>query len=169
MLGRIGKAEAGIQGTTTTIAGIGYGLAGAHPVPTAAAIAAADVYSYRNRSRFSSDSRAKLARFGTEAFKILSKPFVQHEVHGRDWAQAQRGTAGDDVLSLVARLLAHAPEPMTRTDILAALPASVQVPHRRQLDRLGLLLHRFPAFHQAVPGRWQLGRSNMQIIAQPRA
>ncbi|MFD3381297.1 MULTISPECIES: PIN domain-containing protein [unclassified Streptomyces] len=173
VLGRIGRAEAGMQGSTTTIFGAGYGLAGAarlaraHPVAATVAVAAAGAYAYRNRSRFSSDTRAKLARFGTEAFKILGEPFVQHEVHGRDWTQAQRGTAGDDVLSQVARLLAGAPEPMKRTDILAALPAAVQEPHRRQMDGLGRLLHRFPAFHQMAPGRWQLGRSNMQVTPAP--
>ncbi|CAL9327075.1 hypothetical protein [Streptomyces sp. SudanB182_2057] len=88
-------------------------------------------------------------------------------MHGRDWAQAQRGTAGDDVLSQVSRLLARTPEPMTRTDILAALPESVQTPHRRQMDGLGRLLHRFPAFHQAEPGRWQLGRANAQVRPRP--
>ncbi|WP_147982863.1 PIN domain-containing protein [Streptomyces sp. gb1(2016)] len=175
VLGRIGKAEAGMQGTTTTLAGAGYGLAGAvrlaraHPVAAGVAVAAAGTYAYLNRSRFSSDAGAKLTRFGTEAFKILGEPFVQHEVHGRDWAQAQRGAAGDDVLSRVARLLAGAPEPMTRTDILTALPAAVQEPHRQQMDGLGRLLHRFPAFHQAAPGRWQLGRANMQVTAPPWA
>ncbi|MFF4709317.1 PIN domain-containing protein [Streptomyces sp. NPDC001288] len=175
VLGRIGRAEAGVQGSTSTIAGAGYGLAGAirlaraHPLAATAAVAAAGAYAYVNRSRFSSDTRAKLARFGTETLKILGEPFIQHEVHGRDWTQAQRGTAGDDVLSQVARLLARAPEPMTRTDILAALPAAVQGPHRRQMDGLGRLLHRFPAFHQAASGRWQLGRTNMQITAPPWA
>ncbi|MFF3166759.1 PIN domain-containing protein [Streptomyces sp. NPDC003273] len=170
VLGRIGKAEAGMHASTTTIVGAGYGLAGAvrpvraHPVAATVALAAASTYAYL-RSRFSSDTRAKLIRLGSEAFKILSEPFLEHEMHGRDWTQAQRGPAGDDVLSQVARRLARAPEPMTRTDILAALPAAVQEPHRRQMDGLGRLLHRFPAFHQAAPGKWQLGRANMQISA----
>ncbi|MFE6398076.1 PIN domain-containing protein [Streptomyces alboflavus] len=175
VLGRIGKAETGMQGSTTMIVGAGYSLAGVvrlarcHPVAAGVAVAAAGTYAYRNRSRFSSNTRAKLARFGTEIFTILSDPFIQHEVHGRDWTQAQRGTAGNDVLSQVARLLARAPAAMTRTDILAALPAALQEPHRRQIDGLGRLLHRFPAFHQAAPGRWQLGRTNMQVNAPPWA
>ncbi|MDQ0577827.1 hypothetical protein QF030_000005 [Streptomyces rishiriensis] len=175
VLGKIGKAEAGMQGSTSALLGTGYTLAGAvrlaraHPVAAGVAVAAAGAYAYRNRSRFTSDTRAALARFGTEAVKVLGEPFVQHEVHGRDWAQAQRGTAGGDVLSQVARMLARAPEPMTRTDILAALPTAVQEPHRRQMNGLGRLLHRFPAFHQAAPGRWQLGRTNMQITAPPWA
>ncbi|MFB7935438.1 hypothetical protein ACFC4C_40755 [Streptomyces sp. NPDC056039] len=90
-------------------------------------------------------------------------------MHGSNWTQAERGTAGDDVLSQVARLLARAPEPMPRTDILSVLPASVQEPHRRQMDELGRLLHRFPAFHQAAPGLWQLGKTDMQVTAPPWA
>ncbi|MES5824894.1 PIN domain-containing protein [Streptomyces sp. RG80] len=168
-LGRIGKAEAGMQGSVGAIVGTGYTLAGAvrlaraHPVAAGVAVAAAGACAYLNRPRFTSDTRAALAGFGTETLKVLAAPFVQHEVHGRRWTQAQRGGAGDDVLSQVARLLARTPEPMTRTDILAALPASVQEPHRRQMNGLGRLLHRFPAFHEAAPGRWQLGRNNMQI------
>ncbi|MGP4013800.1 hypothetical protein [Streptomyces sp. 4N124] len=173
MLGRIGKTETGMQGSTSAILGTGYTLAGAarlaraHPLAAGMVVAAAGAFAYRNRTRFTSDSRATLARLGTEALKILGEPFVQHEVHGRDWTQTARGTDGEDVLSQVARLLARAPEPMTRTDILAALPASVNQPHRRQMDGLGRLLHRFPAFHQTEPGRWQIGRTNAQITAAP--
>ncbi|MET7718634.1 PIN domain-containing protein [Streptomyces sp. NPDC005407] len=172
-LGRIGKAEAGIRGSTTAIVGTGHGLVGAarmaraHPVAAGLVAAAVGFYTYRNRNRLTTDTRATLARFGTEALKILGEPFVQHELHGRDWTQAERGTAGDDELSQVARLLARAPAPMTRTAILAALPRSAQEPHRRQMDGLGRLLHRFPAFHQAEPGRWQVGRINVQITAPP--
>lgn len=173
VLGKIGKAEAGMQGSTGVLLGTGYTVAGAvglmraHPVAAGVTVAAAGVCAYLNRARFTSHTRAALARFGTEAVKVLGEPFVQHEVHGRDWTQAERGTAGDDVLSQVARLLARAPAPMTRTEILAALPQAVQMPHRRQMDGLGRLLHRFPAFHQAAPGRWQLGRANVQVTTRP--
>ncbi|MFF4542152.1 hypothetical protein [Streptomyces aureus] len=70
-------------------------------------------------------------------------------------------------MSQVARLLARAPMPMTRTDILAALPSAVQTPHRRQMDELGRLLHCFPAFHEAEIDRWQIGRTNVQVTAPP--
>ncbi|MEU7406115.1 PIN domain-containing protein [Streptomyces sp. NPDC044948] len=115
VLGRIGKAEAGMQGSTTALLGAGYSLAGvvrlarAHPMVAGMALAAASTFAYLNRTRFSSDTRAKLVRFGTGAFTILGEPFIQHEVHGRNWTLAQRGVAGDDVLSQVARLLARAP------------------------------------------------------------
>jgi hypothetical protein len=168
-LGRIGKAEADMQASGTAFVGTGYGLYGAarlaraYPVAAGIVAAVAGVYAYRNRARFTADTRAKLARLGTEALRILTEPYGQYELHKPGWTQAERGTAGDDVLSQVARLLARAPVPMTRTEILNALPESVQTPHRRQMDGLGRLLHRFPAFHQAEPGRWQLGRTNVQV------
>ncbi|WP_437004007.1 PIN domain-containing protein [Streptomyces sp. enrichment culture] len=170
-VGRIGEAEAAMESNGIAVTGAGYGLYGAarlaraHPVAATVVAAAAGVYAYRNRTRFTADTRAKLARFGTEALKVLTEPYGQYEQHKPVWTQAERGTAGDDVLSQVARLLARSPVPMTRTEILAALPASVQTPHRRQMDGLGRLLHRFPAFHQAEPGRWQLGRANVRIPA----
>lgn len=40
-----------------------------------------------------------------------------------------------------------------------------KTPHRQQMGGLGRLLHRFSAFHQVEPGRWQLGRNNVQISA----
>ncbi|MFC7266153.1 PIN domain-containing protein [Streptomyces lutosisoli] len=172
-LGRIGKAEADMQGSSALVVGTGYGLYGvarlarAHPVAASIAVAAAGVYAYRRRSRFTADTRAKITRFGTEALKVLAEPYDQYEQHKPGWTQVERGTAGDDLLSQVARLLARAPMPMTRTDILAALPTAVQTPHRRQMDGLGRLLHRFPAFHEAELGRWQIGRTNVQVTAPP--
>jgi len=172
-LGRIGKAEAGMQASDTAVMGTGYGLYGAarlaraHPVATGIVAAAVGVHAYRNRARFTGDTRAKFARFGMEALKVLGEPYGQYEQHKPGWTRAERGTAGDDVLSQVARLLARAPVPMTRTEILAALPTSVQTPHRRQMDGLGRLLNRFPAFHEAEPGRWQIGRTNVQVRPRP--
>ncbi|MFD7015338.1 hypothetical protein [Streptomyces sp. NPDC059928] len=56
---------------------------------------------------------------------------------------------------------------MTRTAILAALPTPVPKLHRRQMDGLDRLLHRFPAFHQAEPGKWHISRPDMQITTSP--
>ncbi|WP_445684464.1 hypothetical protein [Streptomyces reticuli] len=55
------------------------------------------------------------------------------------------------------------PEPLTRTAILQKLSSPPAESHPRQMDRLGRLRHRFPAFHQVEPGRWQLGRRNVQV------
>ena len=173
-LGRIGAAEQDIRGSGTAMELSGRGLIGtarlarAHPLAAGAMAAAVGIYAYRNRSRLP-QTRIALGRFGMEALKVFSEPFVRHELHARTWKNAERGAAGSDLLSRVVRLLARAPEPMTRTAILEALPAAVQEPHRRHMDGLARLLYRFPAFHQAEPGRWQLGRANMQITAPPWA
>ncbi|WP_331731980.1 PIN domain-containing protein [Streptomyces sp. NBC_00989] len=172
-VGKIGDAEAGMQAGGTMVAGTGYGLYGAarlaraHPVATGIAMALVGGYAYVNRDRFTPETRAKLTRFGTKVLRVLGEPFAQYELHKPGWTQAERGAAGDDPLSQVARLLARSPVPMTRTEILAALPATVQIPHRRQMDGLGRLLHRFPAFCQVEPGRWQLGRANVQVRHRP--
>ncbi|MGV9351252.1 PIN domain-containing protein [Streptomyces spiralis] len=169
-LGRIGAAEQGVRGSTATIELSGRGLIGAarlaraHPVAAGAVAAAVGIYAYRNRARLP-ETRATLAQFGMEALKVVSEPFARQELHERAWKEAERGAAGSDLLSQVARLLARAPEPMTRTAILAALPAWAQEPHRRQMAGLERLLHRFPVFHQPAPGRWQVGRTNVQISA----
>lgn len=139
-----------------------------HPLAAGAVAVAAGIYAYLNRTRLP-QARATLARVGMEVLQTLAEPYARHELHTSTWKDAERGAAGDDELSLVAQLLARAPAPMIRTDILAALPTSAQHPHRRQMDGLGRLLHRFPAFHQPVPGKWQLGRTNMQITAPPWA
>ncbi|MFF8883305.1 PIN domain-containing protein [Streptomyces flaveolus] len=171
-LGRIGKAEAGVRGSTTALLGASQGLLGAariartHPVAVTVVAAGVSAYAYRNRTRLT-QTRIALTRFGVGALKVLSEPFIRHEQHQQTWNEAERGTAGTDLLSQVVRVLARAPEPMTRTAILAALPAPVQEPHRLQMDGLGRLLHRFPAFHQAEPGRWQVGRTNMRMTSPP--
>ncbi|WP_158698037.1 PIN domain-containing protein [Streptomyces prunicolor] len=172
-VGKISHAEAGMQAGGTMVAGAGYGLYGAarlaraYPVVTGIAAVAVGVYVYVNRARFTPGTRAKLTRFGTEALRVLGEPFAQYELHKPGWTQAERGTAGADPLSQVARLLARSPVSMTRTEILAALPESAQTPHRRQMDGLGRLLHRFPAFCQVESGRWQLGRANVQVRHRP--
>ncbi|MFD9655762.1 PIN domain-containing protein [Streptomyces mirabilis] len=174
VLGKIGAAEQAVQGSTAVMEMSGRSLIGtarlarAHPLATGALAAAVGFYAYRNRARLP-HARATLSQAGMEVLRTLAEPFARHEQHAGTWKHAERGIRGDDLLSLVARLLARAPEPMTRTDLLSALPTSAQHPHRQQMDGLGRLLHRFPAFHQPAPGKWQLGRANMQITAPPWA
>ncbi|MGW5657505.1 PIN domain-containing protein [Streptomyces humi] len=174
VLGKIGAAEEAVRGSTAAMELSGRSLIGtarlarAYPLATGVVAVAASIYAYRNRARLP-QARATLSRAGMEVVQFLAEPFSRHELHAATWTKAERGVPGDDVLSLVARLLARAPATMTRTDILSALPAAAQHPHRRQMDGLGRLLHRFPAFHQPAPGKWQLGRTNMQITAPPWA
>ncbi|MGI5518400.1 PIN domain-containing protein [Streptomyces sp. CA-106131] len=174
VLGKIGMAEQAVRRSTSAMELSGRSLietarlARAYPLATGALAAAAGIYAYRNRARLP-QARARLSRVGMEVLQFLAEPFARHELYTGTWADAERGVRGDDLLSLVARLLARAPEPMTRTDILSALPAAAQHPHRRQMDGLARLLHRFPAFHQPAPGKWQFGRANMRITASPWA
>jgi hypothetical protein len=85
------------------------------------------------------------------------------EPFARGRTQTEHGIAGPALLFQVARLLARSPEPLTRTAILDELPEPPDEPRRWQMDGLGRLLHRFPAFHHAAPGHWQLGRTGTQI------
>ncbi|MEU9547314.1 hypothetical protein [Streptomyces mirabilis] len=104
-----------MQANGNLVVGTGYGLYSAarlartYPVAAGIVAAAASFYAYRNRARFTADTRANLARLGTEALKVLTEPYGQYELHKPGWTQAERGTAGDDVLSQVARLLAARP------------------------------------------------------------
>ncbi|MFE2599579.1 hypothetical protein ACFXCZ_24305 [Streptomyces sp. NPDC059396] len=50
---------------------------------------------------------------------------------------------------------------------LGSARSGLDEPHRLQMDGLDRLPHRFPVFHQEAPGRWQLGRSGMQVTARP--
>ncbi|MFG2960860.1 PIN domain-containing protein [Streptomyces sp. NPDC048291] len=173
VLGRIGAAEEAVRDAATAVDLSGRSLvatvrmARAHPLAAGALLAAVGIYAYRHRTRLP-QVRQTLSRVGMDVVTALGEPFARHELHTRAWKDAERGGAEGDVLCRVARLLARAPEPMTRTDILSLLPAAVQQPHRRQMDGLGRLLHRFPAFHQPAPGKWQLGRTNLQITGPPR-
>jgi len=62
---------------------------------------------YRNRARLPR-ARATLARVGMEVLQTFAEPYARHELHTSTWKDAERGMAGDDELSLVARLLARA-------------------------------------------------------------
>ncbi|WP_328974218.1 PIN domain-containing protein [Streptomyces canus] len=94
VLGRISKAEKGTQGSTSALLGTGYTLAGAarlaraHPLAAGVVVAAASAYAFCSRTRFTSESRATFARFGTGALKVLGEPFIQHEEHGRRWTKS---------------------------------------------------------------------------------
>lgn len=66
---------------------------------------------------------------------------------------AERGTADADLPVQIVYLLARAPEPMTRTDILSALPhAGGRTARHQQRNGLGRLPYRFPAIHEAAGG-----------------
>lgn len=172
LLGEIGTADTDVWTRTLTMTAAGRGLlaalrlARANPLAAGVVTGAAGAYAYRNRARFSDPAfRAGLGKVSVSVLAHLGEPFGRQELHERVWTQAQYGTAGADLLSQVARLLARAPMPLTRTEILQRLPQPPAETHRRQMDGLTRLLHRFPAFHQAEPGRWQLGRTSVRFTA----
>jgi hypothetical protein len=176
LLGKIGRAENGMWAhTAVTLAG-GRSvarlarLARAHPLAAGTLTAAAVLYGYRHRERLADpEVRELLRKMGVDMAKVMGEPFLRHQLHQQVWKRTEHGAAGTALLSQVARLLACSPEPMTRTEILDDLPEPPAEPHRLQMEGLERLLHRFPAFHQAAPGRWQLGRTGTQITAPPWA
>ncbi|MEU7031381.1 PIN domain-containing protein [Streptomyces sp. NPDC046275] len=168
-LGKLGGAESKVRVNITLTLHAGDGvaqlarLARAHPVATAVAAAAVGIGVHRLRGRLKPETRAAWAEAGKTLATVFGMPFVEHQKHEEAWQEVEHGAPGTDLLSQVARTLARSPKPLTRSAILERLPAPRSEPHRLQMDGLGRLLHRFPAFHQATPGRWQLGRSNLQV------
>ncbi|MEU2235612.1 PIN domain-containing protein [Streptomyces vietnamensis] len=168
-LGKLGGAESGVRLNLTLTVHAGSGvarlarLAWNYPVVAVAIATAAGVGAYQARKRITPGSRQGLAEFGKALTMAFGLPFVEHQKHEEAWKAVEYGSSGVDLLSQVARTLACSPEPLTRSAILERLSSPPTEPHRRQMDGLGRLLHRFPAFHQAAPGKWQLGRSNLQL------
>lgn len=83
---------------------------------------------------------------------------------GREyWSSAERGLRGDSSLHRVARHLALALSPLTRTQILRGLTAEMgdegAGSWHSKMAGLDWLLHRYPLFHEVERGRWQVGRS----------
>ncbi|WP_449467750.1 hypothetical protein, partial [Streptomyces pilosus] len=99
VLARIGAAELNLRGRTAAMELSLRGLVGtarlacAHPIAAGALAAAVSIYAYRNRTRLT-PTRTPLARVGTEAGKVLSRPFIRHEEHQRSWKDADAATPG---------------------------------------------------------------------------
>ncbi|MEU5137389.1 hypothetical protein [Streptomyces californicus] len=138
-------------------------LAWAHPVAAAVTAAVIGIGAHRLRGRARPEARVPWKGAGKTLAMMFGTPFFEHEKHKAVWKEIEYGAPGVDLLSQVARTLARSPEPLTRTAISERLSSPLTEPHQRQIDGLGRLLHRFPASHQARPGRWQLGRSNVQV------
>lgn len=80
------------------------------------------------------------------------------------WSSAQRGTPGQTLVHIVARLLATSPKPMTRTEITARLRNEVsELGHRAVMTDLYVVLNRHQAFCEISRGRWQLGKENATL------
>ncbi|KIF02127.1 hypothetical protein PL81_31645 [Streptomyces sp. RSD-27] len=168
-LGKLGGAESKVRLNLTLTVHAGSGvarlarIAWKHPVAAVAVAAAAGIGAYQARGRITPGRRQGLAEFGKTLAMTFGLPFIEHHRHEEAWKAVEYGSSGIGLLSQVARTLACSPEPLTRSAILERLSAPPPETHRRQMDGLGRLLHRFPAFHQAAPGQWQLGRANVQV------
>ncbi|MFD0078549.1 PIN domain-containing protein [Streptomyces sp. NPDC127166] len=168
-LGKLGGAESKVRVNITLTLHAGSGvaqlarLARVHPIAAVVAAAAVGIGAHRVRGRLKPETRAAWAEAGKTLATAFGMPFVEHEKHEAAWKEVEHGAPGVDLLSQVARTLARSSEPLPRTAILRRLPSPPAEPHQRQMDGLGRLLRRFPAFHQTEPGRWQLGRSNVQV------
>ncbi|WP_329625968.1 hypothetical protein OG357_38695 (plasmid) [Streptomyces sp. NBC_01255] len=168
-LGKLGGAESKVRVNITLTLHASGGvaqlarLARGHPVAAAVAAATVAFGAHRVRGRLKPETRAAWAEAGKTLATVFGMPFAEHQKHEAAWKEVEHGVPGVDLLSQVARTLARSPEPLTRTTILQKLSLPLAEPHRRQMDGLSRLLHRFPAFHQVEPGRWQLGRSNVQV------
>ncbi|MFF3662764.1 PIN domain-containing protein [Streptomyces olivochromogenes] len=127
VLGKIGAAEQAVRGNTAAMELPSRSLvetsrlARAYPLATGT-LAAAGNYA-RNRARLP-QARATLSLVGTEVLQFLAEPFARHQLHTGTWTDDERGVPADDLLSLLARLLVRAPEPMTRTEAFWLSPRS---------------------------------------------
>jgi hypothetical protein len=92
----------------------------------------------------------------------------QRHRHGEMvWEEAERGQADQGMLHQVTRLLACAPQPMTRTEILHELGPIPGYRHRDLMADLHRMLIRFPLFAEVSPGRWQVGRTGVDFGGLP--
>jgi len=86
----------------------------------------------------------------------------QYQLGETVWTEAERHTVGETkLLNRVTQLLARKLEPMTRTEILAAVGEFPGRSHRDRMDDLYALLSTYPAFCEIAPHQWQLGRTNV--------
>lgn len=103
------------------------------------------------------DSRREIATAVGEAATAAGLRVRQAEV---TWASAERGEAGGTRLHRLARALAVAEAPMTRTELVAGLDLPG---HRAAMANLANLLYDHRAFHEVRRGRWQLGRESIDF------
>ncbi|WP_336159979.1 hypothetical protein [Amycolatopsis sp. VC5-11] len=135
--------------------------AGKHPATTvtAAAVLAVGLRIFRRSLPNPADKILPFLRDAGEAVARHAFQLNQRFEHGETvWSDAERGTDGTPPLHRVASLLARSPEPMTRTEILRAVP---EFPGRTLTDRMYnvyALLRNYPLFCEVQPHRWQVGR-----------
>ncbi|WAL74640.1 hypothetical protein OU787_25995 [Kitasatospora sp. YST-16] len=171
-LGKVGVVEGKTRDYTETAATLvtltGYGVAGiarivakapalAVGTATAATLATA-LYLRRHPKVPPGAERAGLWRaLWDDLEPKLTEAFDRHSQGEQLWSEAERGTPGESLLHRVARLLAEAPEPLTRTRIVEEIGTGGSG-HRARMAEVLDVLTRYPAFCEIRRGHWQLGR-----------
>jgi hypothetical protein len=105
--------------------------------------------------------RSFLNEIGRAAGEQASVVCEQYERGEAVWVDAERGTITDSTLSKVTRVLASAPEPMTRSAILTAVGTFPGRTHRDRMFGLYELLCTYPGFCEIAAHHWQLGRTDV--------
>lgn len=153
-VGQVGLAEAKVdtadhltsltlQGTVRAVVGAGR-AARCRPRTTlllcVALVAAALLY--RSSHEWPSIARVKLRlEHGARGIKeLVDTTSKQYQLGDTVWTAAERETVGDTMLHRVSQLLARKSEPMTRTEILAAVEEFPGRTHRDRMNGLHTLL-----------------------------
>ncbi|MFG1642646.1 hypothetical protein ACGFMK_20335 [Amycolatopsis sp. NPDC049252] len=174
-VGQVGKAEGearaalqvatlAVEGTARTVVATAR-AAWKRPmtaVMIAAAIAAGGFLTYRrSRSLAAVKIRPFLREVGQAVVTHAAEVHERYERGTTVWADAERGSIGEALLHQVARVLACSPEPMTRTEILQAVPGFPGHTHIQRMYNLYALLRTYPMFCELQNHRWQVGRADV--------
>lgn len=100
-----------------------------------------------------------LRRLATDLAAALEVVARGHREGEAIWVSAERGTTGSTALHQVARVIACAPEPVTRSQVLESLGWRRTRGRTQQMAGLERLLRAYPMFVEIAPGRWQVGRA----------
>lgn len=168
-LGKVGPVEemsqaavvSGYAVTAGTFLGIKRLVMWAHDHPRAAAFAGVAIVWAVARWEPHTKARSLAADLGPELRKAIGDGLQAHTAGEQTWAGAERGQAGASMLHRVARTLAQAPKPMTRTEILDRLGPVEGPGHRALMAGLARMLHGYPMFVEVAAGRWQVGRAGV--------
>jgi predicted nucleic acid-binding protein len=124
----------------------------------------------RLRSRWQSVAQAQLPKARAladglldAAMQIYMSAAQIYQKADRVWTSAELGIVGDELLHRLARVLAAAQEPLTRTMVVQTLWVDEPGNHRTRMAALLELLERHAMFVEVRNGRWQLGRDGVDF------
>ncbi|MBE8520712.1 hypothetical protein ILP97_25045 [Amycolatopsis sp. H6(2020)] len=173
-IGQVGKAEGeahaalqvaslAVEGATRTVVATAHG-AWRHPM-AAVMIAAAltgGFFTYRRTHPIPANKFGAFLRDVGRAVVTHAAEVTERFDRGATvWANAERGSLGEALLHRVARLVACSPEPMTRTEILCAMPEFPGRNYNQRMYNLYALLCTYPMFCEVQPHHWQVGRTDV--------